>query len=110
MTCVGLPPRTRSHYRTPMEDDETRALLALSLCANGRPDQWLAFARRTGSAARVFASSDDELAGFGAKPKAIERLRDAWERSVRVLERCQRLAIRVAVFGDPLYPSWLEKI
>lgn len=94
-----------------MDQHETRAWLALALCANGRPDRWLALARRSGNAAAVVASSDETLAGFGASRKAIDLLRAAWERdTVRVIERCHRLAIRMAAYGDPLYPPALLEI
>jgi DNA processing protein len=94
-----------------VEDEETKAWLALALCATGRPDEWLALARRAGGAPRVVAATDDELVALGASSEAVARLRDAWPRqSDRLLERCRRLAIRVAAIDGPGYPAVLAGI
>ena len=94
-----------------MEAEETRAWLALSLCATGGPDRWRALAERAGGADKVVAMPDDGLVALGASAEAIALIRDAWEqRSGRVLERCGRLAIRVAAFGSPAYPPTLAAI
>jgi DNA processing protein len=91
--------------------EETRAWLALALCATGRPDRWLALAQRAGGAGKAVAMPDDDLFALGAKPAAVAKLRDAWEHeSGRVLERCRRLAIRVAAIGSPDYPPALARI
>jgi DNA processing protein len=94
-----------------VEDEETKAWLALALCATGRPDEWLALARRAGGAPRVVAATDDDLAALGASSEAIARLREAWPRqSERVIERCRRLAVRITAIDGPGHPPVLAGI
>jgi DNA processing protein len=92
------------------DDDETRAWLALSLCANGRPDQWLALARRGGGAARTLAATNEELTGLGASTQAIERLREASNATARMLDQCERLAICIATYDSPRFPPALATV
>jgi DNA processing protein len=94
-----------------VHEDETRAWLALALCARGRPDAWLALAQSFGSALATVTASDDELASRGASAKAIALLRDAWEqRSAKTLEHCRRLALHVSALGSEEYPAVLAEI
>jgi DNA processing protein len=94
-----------------VSDDETLAWLALALCTDGRPDQWLALARACGGATATVAATDAELAEAGAATDAVAKLRAAWpEGASRVREDCRRLGIRVAALPSPDYPPALRAI
>lgn len=89
-----------------MNDEETNAWVALSLCTQGRPGAWLSFVQTLGGALETVAASDEELAAAGASSQAVAVLRSAWpKRSTHVLERCRRLGIEVAARGSPAYPQ-----
>ena len=92
-------------------EDETRAWVALALCAEGRPDAWLQLARVCGGAVATVTATDEALAGRGASRQAVERLRSVWPaRSDRALQRCRKLGIQVAAPGDSSYPEPLLHI
>lgn len=94
-----------------MDENETRAWLALALCAQGRPDGWLALAQACGGALAAVTASDESLLARGASPEAVSRLRSVWPaRSDRAFERCRRLGIQVTAPGAPAYPPPLRPI
>lgn len=94
-----------------MDDEETRAWLALALCASGRPDAWLMLARACGGARATVEAADEALAAHGASPQAIALLRRAWnQRSPRVVVQCRRLGIRIAALDSADYPASLARI
>ena len=108
---MGLNTTIGRRYPAPVDDEETRAWLALALCSSGRPDAWFTLARACGGALAAVRSGDGALAGHGASPEAVAALREAWDRrSIRVVERCRRLGIRVAALGSPAYPACLASI
>lgn len=93
------------------EQSELRAWVALSLCASGRPDLWLAVARDLGGPVAAATAGDEDLAAREIAPATIAVLREAWASSApRVLERCARLGIRVSGYGSADYPALLAEI
>ncbi|MFN2424903.1 MAG: DNA-processing protein DprA [Candidatus Binatia bacterium] len=91
-----------------VEDEETKAWLALALSSNGRPDQWLALARDCGGALETVHAADAELTAHGALPPAIAILRRIWpQRASRALDSCRRAGIRIAAYGSESYPASL---
>lgn len=94
-----------------MDEAEDRAWIALSLCAAGRPDQWLALARALGSAAAAVAADDGTLATQGASPAAVALLRRAAGVGLdRAVARCRRLGLRVVTQASPAYPDALRTL
>jgi DNA processing protein len=94
-----------------VDDDETRAWLALALCSRGRPDAWLALARVCGGALAAVQADDAALAAHGVSSEALSALRPAWQsRSARVMERCRRLGIQIAAHQSATYPIALSSI
>src|SRR5512140_2000565 len=94
-----------------MNEEETRAWLALAICTGGRPDLWRALARACGGAPGVIGASDEELAAHGLAAEAAAALRRAWaERAPRILQRCERLGIGVMGLSSPGYPPALAQV
>ena len=90
---------------------EGLAWLALSLCAAGRPDQWLPAILSFGSAAALVEAPGDLLAVAGASAAAVARLRSCWPGpALRLRETCRRLGLRIAALPSPDYPESLRAI
>jgi DNA processing protein len=95
----------------PVDEEEIQAWLALALCAEGRPDQWLAFARALGGVSATVTAGETELAAAGASARAIARLREAWPHGARkTLEAARRLGLGLACFEGPDFPETLRSI
>jgi DNA processing protein len=94
-----------------VSDDETTAWLAIALAAEGRPDGWLRLVSAFGGALAAVRAGDEALAAAGARPAAIEKLRESWrDDAPRHMERCRRLGLRIAALGDSAYPALLRQV
>lgn len=111
MPWMALKPAPNPRYASAVHDDETRAWLALSLCAAGRPDDWLALARACGGALAAVHAADETLKAHGASDAAIAAMRSAWQTtSLRALERSRRLGLEVTALESPGYPASLARL
>jgi len=92
--------------------DEELAWLALAEVGRRGTGPWHALAKAMGSAARVFAADDAELAAAGLRPAAIRALRrhDEPGRLRRIREVCSERAIRITMMSDAAYPPLLAEI